>query len=146
MLMNRVGIDTNVLIYAIDKESDFYRAALKTLASLSGFGTVCWQNLTEFYAVITDKKRVTHPLTSQKAIKEMDSLLNKYSLAIIGPNIKTKEIWFDILKTRKIKGQSVHDTFLSATLISNGINMLITENPKDFSGITDLKTETLNLI
>lgn len=146
MLMGRQGIDTNVLIYALDRNSDFYRKALRALESLgkSRMGVVCWQNLTEFYAIITDKRRVKNPLTPKIAIKEMETLLNNYSLTIIGPNIKTKEVWFNILKAKNIKGQIVHDMFLVATLLSNGIGTLITENTKDFSGIANLKTETLN--
>lgn len=145
MPMSKRGIDTNVLIYALDRNSDFYHKALQALESLgkSRMGVVCWQNLTEFYAIITDKRRVKNPLTPKIAIKEMETLLTKYSLTIIGPNIKTKEIWFNILKAKNIKGQIVHDMFLVATLLSNGIDTLITENTKDFVGINGFKATTI---
>lgn len=143
MPMNKIGIDTNILIYALDKESDFYQLALFFLNSLQGLGVVCWQNLTEFYAIVTDSRRIRNNLTPQIAIREIETLINKYSLTVIGPNIKTKEIGFRLLRTKDVSGQLVHDVFLAATLLSNGINTLITENTKDFLHIQSLKTRTL---
>ncbi len=139
--MSKKGIDTNILIYALDRESDFHKQALQVLISLgeSGLGVVCWQNLTEFYAIVTDKKRIKTPLTPQIATRELNILLNKFSLEIIGPNNRTKELWFDLLKIKDIKGQVVHDIFLAATLLSNGIKILITENTGDFKRVEGLK-------
>ncbi len=143
--MSKKGIDTNVLIYALDRESDFHTQALQTLVSLgeSKTGVVCWQNLTEFYAIVTDKKRIKTPLTSQMAVREIDALLNKFSLEIVGPNLGTKKLWFDLLKNKDIKGQVVHDIFLAATLLSNGVKTLVTENTGDFKGVEGLRAAGL---
>ena len=139
--MSKRGIDTNILIYALDRESDFHQQALRILMSS---GVVCWQNLTEFYAIVTDKKRIKTPLSPQVTIRELNTLLNKFSLEIVGPNLRTKELWFKLLKSNDTKGQIVHDIFLAATLLSNGIDTLITENTKDFSKIRDLKVVNLS--
>lgn len=145
MPMSKRGIDTNILIYALDKESDFNQQALRILMLLgeSKAGVVCWQNLTEFYAIVTDKKRIKIPLPPRIAVRELNILLNKFSLEVVSPNLKTKELWFDLLKTKDVRGQIVHDIFLAATLLSNGVNTLITENAGDFKGVVGLKTVTL---
>jgi len=139
--MSKRGVDTNILIYVLDRESDFHQSALRVLISLSEskMGVVCWQNLTEFYAIVTDKKRIKTPLTPQIATRELNTLLNKFSLEIIGPNSRTKELWFDLLKIKDIKGQIVHDIFLAATLLSNGVKTLVTENTGDFKGVEGLR-------
>lgn len=144
--MSKRGIDTNVLIYALDRESDFHQSALRTLVVFgeSKTGVVCWQNLTEFYAIVTDKKRIKTPLPPQTAVRELHTLLNTFSLEIVGPNLLTKKLWFDLLKTRNIKGQMVHDIFLAATLLSNGVKILVTENTSDFKGVEGLRAMGLD--
>ena len=56
-------LDTNILVYAADKSSLFYEASLllreKGLKGELSF-CICPQTLIEFFAIITDSKRVTH--------------------------------------------------------------------------------------
>jgi len=142
---SKVGLDTNVLIYALNRDSRFHdraRGLLEQVAEGEFLGVVSWQNLMEFYAIVTDVRRFTKALTSTKAILEVQRLLD-VGLEVVGTNLKTKKIVLDTLKDSKPKGQLVHDTFLACTLLSNGIELLVTENKKDFAGIVGLEVVEL---
>lgn len=59
-------LDTNILVYAADKNSSFYQASI----SLRDKGLkgdiplcICPQTLSEFFAIVTDPKRVEQPRT-----------------------------------------------------------------------------------
>ncbi len=53
------------------------------------------------------------------------------------------EVFLKLIKQIKPVGQKVHDVFLAATLLSNGVKTLITENKEDFAGIKGLKAVDL---
>ena len=142
----RLGIDTNVLIYALNEESSFHDQARKLLASVAEntyFGIVCWQNLTEFYAIVTDKRRFPRPLLPSEAMVEIKKLF-EMGIEVIGANQRARAIWSGILKVVMPKGQQVHDTFLAATFLSHGVDILVTENKADFEAIKNLKVLELS--
>lgn len=142
-LGGEVGIDSNILIHSINKDSLHYektRQLLKKLA-LKRVGVVCWQNLAEFYAIVTDPKRFANAIPPEKAAREVKKFIQ--DLKLVGQNLDTGKLWLEILMQNAIKGQKVHDIFLAATLISNGIEILLTENVKDFAGIKGLKVVDL---
>jgi len=63
-------IDSNVLIYATNEDSEFHPQALEVVRKvLEGKIRACvaYQNLHELYAVITDPKRVERPLSPRDA-------------------------------------------------------------------------------
>ncbi len=66
------------------------------------------------------------------------------SIRLIFPTPDTKETVFSLISKIKPKAQQIHDIFLAATLLSNGVKALITENIKDFSDIRDLEVVNLN--
>jgi len=145
--MNEISLDTNILLYVIDVESEFYKRSRSLLEKLEekNIGVVVtWQNLAEFYATVTDKKRHARPLTCEQAIKEIRNIVNSESVRLILPNSKTGNVWLELLVKTGIKGQKIHDLSLAATLLSNGVKTLVTENISDFKGVNDLKVLTLD--
>ena len=137
--MNDVfGIDTNILVYAISKGVEKHGLAKDLVNSiLEGKynAVICVQNLNEFIATVTDSRRMTAPLNVLVSINEIDKFMHG-GIKIFYPKLKTWDIYKKILKNKpKTKGQIIYDYFLAATLMSNGVNTLITENVKDFEGI-----------
>ena len=56
----QIGIDTNILVYSLNSESIYHEKAKEFINNLSKkriLGVITWQNLSELYAVATDKKR-----------------------------------------------------------------------------------------
>jgi len=69
-------LDTNVIVYAADEDSPFHGGAcslrergLTEKVSLC----ICPQVLSEFYAIVTDPKRVRSPISQREALSEFPS-------------------------------------------------------------------------
>ncbi len=138
----RVGIDTNILVYLINKTSVQNIPAhqlLKKLVKDQIKIIVTWQILSEFYAIVTDKKRFPNPRKPLEAVRYIKSLIDEAGFEIVLPNFETGRVFIILIQNIKPVGQKIHDIFLAATLISNGVEILITENVKDFEGISGLK-------
>ena len=135
-------LDTNLLVYAADNSSPFYHAA-KVLREKGLRGEmslcVCPQVLTEFYAVITDPKRVDNPRSQDEALIEMEKYFDSINILKIypGPNIIEKTL--DLLKTYKITRQGIFDLYLVATMLSNNVTRLYTYNQDHFSKFKELE-------
>ena len=140
-----VGIDSNVLIYAADSRSEQYLRANKFLTEVANgirLGVITYQNLTEYFATVTNKKKTSHVLTAERAVEEMEKLLHT-DVKLVFPNAGTRRVFLEVLRSKKVTAQKVHDVFLAATFISNGVTKLVTENPKDFKGIKGLEVMDL---
>ena len=77
-ISNYALLDSNVLVYAADKKSPFYKPS-RVLRSSGIKGEillcVCPQVLAEFFAIVTDPKRVKNPISSKEAIREVEKYL-----------------------------------------------------------------------
>jgi predicted nucleic acid-binding protein len=151
MLMNYnyslIGIDTNILVYFLNSESVYHEKAKTFIESLTSkriSGVITWQNLSEMYAVVTDGKRFPRPMTASQAVNVIESLLENENIKLVLPVTDTKKTFLNSLLGIKPKGQKVHDVFLAATFLSNGVTTLITQNTKDFLGIKSLKVTALS--
>ena len=134
--------DTNILIYASDPTSRFNDKARKLLNDvLEGHVNACVsnQNLYEFYAIVTDPKRVAKPL----GIKQASSLLQNYIEAENLPKIFPKETnlthLVHLIKKYKISKQEVFDAVLVATMLDNFVKTLYTADEKLFRKFTNIK-------
>ena len=141
---NTVCVDTNILVYAIDEENPFYERARGFLDKVR-FGkigaVVAVQNITEFYATVTSSRRGIKGLGTDRAWKEVEKFLG--FIDVIYPTSGVIVELKYITEDRKILGQDVYDAFLAATILSNGVKTLITENKDDFAGIAGLKAVSL---
>lgn len=140
-------LDSNILVYAHNEDSLFHSQAIKLVTEVIRgeiFGSLASQNLLEFYSVITDKKRLSNPISPKLA----SELVNQYLLSsfeIIYPNLNTNKIMVELLKKNGFKDGRVFDVFLIATMLSNNISRIATANVDDFKkfdgvSILDLKT------
>ena len=135
-------LDTNVLIYASDPTSKFNNKARELLRNvLEGRVNACvsTQNLYEFYAIVTDPKRVAKPLD----IKQASSLLQNYIEAENLPKIFPKETNLThlahLIKKYKISKQEVFDAVLVATIMDNSVKTIYTADEKLFRKFTNIK-------
>jgi predicted nucleic acid-binding protein len=79
-------VDTNVLVYALFPAMRDYAASRALLDTAKAAGTnlyVAPQNLIEFFAVVTDPRRVSHPRTPDEALQAIDDLLALPGLALL---------------------------------------------------------------
>jgi len=130
----RVFLDTNILVYAIDELSPFHKKA-KEIRDKAGRGRIktciSLQVLTEFYSAVTNAKNEI-PLSPEKAKKEIKSYLRNDFIIKLSPREKTIRRMIDLAEIKKVKGQNIYDVQIVATMLDNGIRRIYTNNDKDF--------------
>ena len=138
---NLAVIDTNVLVYAADESSEFHKAS-RTLRDREDIGlAVTPQILMEFYAIITDPRRVTSPLSSEEARAEVEKYVNSPRVIMLHPtqDILTRVI--ALLETYpQVTRQTVFALFIVATMLGNGVSRIYTFNESDFALFTEIET------
>ncbi len=138
-------LDSNVLVYAHNEDSLFHSQAIELIAKvIKGeiFGSLASQNLLEFYSIITDKRRLTNPISPKLATELIDQYLSS-PFEIIYPNINTNKIMAGLLKKSQIKDGQIFDVFLIATMLSNNIRNIVTANAADFEKFDGISVNVL---
>lgn len=139
--------DSNVLVYVHNEDSPFHTQAIKLVTKVIRgeiFGSLTYQNLLEFYSIITDKRRLTNPITPKLASELVNQYLSS-PFEIIYPNLNTNKIMVELLMKNQFKNGQVFDCFLIATMLTSNISHIVTANVKDFKkfygiSVLDLKT------
>ena len=124
-------IDTNILVYANNADSPLHEKA-KAIVHMAVKGemlaAVSVQNLIELYAVITDKRRVEHPLSPVRAKDLVKFYQTHENIQVISPSPRTLEILIGLIEKHEPKAQSIFDFWLAATMIDNAIHEVYTSN------------------
>ncbi|MBI2597750.1 MAG: PIN domain-containing protein [Candidatus Diapherotrites archaeon] len=126
-------IDTNILVYALDKDSEKHEKAKETIKNQceKGSAIVSAQNLAEFVFVVTEKKKKLSAEQANQFVFDLsdNSAVLSYSTSEI---IRASQLKFEY-KT------NFFDSLIVATMEKAGVFTIITENEKDFVKINWLK-------
>lgn len=134
-------LDTNILVYANNLDAPFHEPckALVESALAGEFPAyIALQNLMELYAVITDKRRVTRPLSPAKANDLLKLYTSSDNLVVISPTIATFPILADLIKKVSPQAQSVFDLLLVAVMLEHGVSTIYTLNVRHFAGLQSI--------
>ncbi len=130
------AIDTSILVYAYNLDSVLNPKASSFLEEnvLTGEIKAClpFQCLYEFFAIITDAKRVEKPLYPEEAKRILETYMNAKNIPKIYPRKSNLRNTLGLLKYN-IKKQEIFDAVFVATLLDNGVSGIITSNTKHFS-------------
>jgi predicted nucleic acid-binding protein len=121
-IYDSVLLDTNVLIYAEDILSEYHQTAKKIRdKSLKGevFACICPQILSEYYSIVTNSKRVVHPIHPKQALLEIEKYISAEIILKIYPNMNTLEELSKLIEKYKPTGTLIFDVTLIATMLSN---------------------------
>ena len=133
--MSKAGlIDTNILIYAVDENSFYHNSAHLFLEKIVTKETIflTLQNFTEFYAIVTNSKRVNAPLTQDEAVKTIMQFIHSDLFKIIVPKQKTVKTIINLLSKYRIKPSEIHDVHLAAVMLDNHIRTIYTADTSIF--------------
>jgi hypothetical protein len=135
-------LDTNVIVYAADEDSPFHGAAcslrergLTEKVSLC----ICPQVLSEFYAIVTDPKRVRSPISQREALSEIEKYYQSESILKIYPGPDIIQWTIDLLTRHEVTKQEIFDLQLVATMLSNNVTRLYTYNQSDFGKFKEIE-------
>lgn len=132
-------IDANVLVYALDAQSQYHLDSRSLLdSSFSGdvLLYVTSQVMCEFYSIVTNAKRVTNPCSPAEAAGVISGLLT--FLVVLPVPTGTVAGWLNLLTRREVKGPEIFDLQLAAVMLANGVRRIYTYNGHDFEPFPEL--------
>lgn len=142
---NHALLDTNILVYAANEDAPFHGPA-QTLRDrgLRGELQLCVasQVLFEFFAVITDSRRIDAPLSCRDAAGEIEMYYHAPQITKIYPGADTIPLATDLMRRNEVTRQDIFDLYLVATMLSNNITRLYTYNRADFSRFQEIEVLT----
>lgn len=89
-------VDANVWIYAVDSLSAFFPRARRLVerATSSDAGLcVAPQTFAEFFAVVTNPRRVAHPKTADEAIDAIETMRSLPGLILLPVPVDVVSMW-----------------------------------------------------
>jgi toxin-antitoxin system PIN domain toxin len=130
-----IAVDTNILVYAHRKDSEWNDVAYAKLAGLAG-GTatwaIPWPCVHEFYSIVTHPRIFDPPSSIEQALDQVAAWMESPSLVLISeegdywPGLK------ELLSKAKLRGPAVHDARIAALCRLHGVRELWTAD-RDFS-------------
>ena len=122
-------IDTNILIYSLNADSPKYAAAQNFLKKHKEDLEITHQNILEAIRVLTHTK-FPNPMDPKQAVEAV--LKISEGGRVISPNLRTIFVSLELVRNHFLVGNRIFDAYLAATALTNGINIIATDNVKDF--------------
>ena len=138
----RILLDTNILVHAYNEASSQQKAASNIVEkAMNGELEACiaQQVLFEFFAVITNPKRVESPMPLDKAANLCSDLWECSEIEKIAVTESVPKEVFNLVKSRNLSGRRVFDCVLAVCAKVNKVDVVYTENVKDFKEYEFLK-------
>ena len=136
-------VDTNVLVYAVNIDAPRHessRALVEAVQAKRMHCVLAPQVLLEFFAIITDPRRVAKPLEPQAA-REQVRLLGAI-FPVLDRCRQALDYFQEALAEKNVTGGDVFDAFLVARMRAGGIASICTYNVKDFAGYKGIEART----
>lgn len=132
---NSILVDTNVLIYAVDADSQFNNQAVKFLSdsALKLFTTS--KNISEFLVVLTRNAEIE--LSSSECLDILSSLLS--DIEILYPTPISMDFFQKLVRKYNPRGLWIHDVEIASIGMAHGISVIATNNSADFKRIAELE-------
>jgi len=145
-------VDTNILIYALDKKSLFFKKVVEFFE---------WSEAKKVRLFLAHDKKVRLFLAHQNLLELIRTLINDYGVSykvaeknargfidgeainLISPLPSTLSRYFNLTKSKGVKRGNIFDYYLAATALDNGVDFILTNNADDFSEIEGFTATTL---
>jgi predicted nucleic acid-binding protein len=139
--MPKYLLDTNILLRLSNPDDAQNPLVTAAVATLLNQGDECYliaQVLVEFWVVATRPTDATNGLgwSTVKTRGTIDQLLKQFPLK--EDNSRVFPAWLGLVTTNQIQGKRAHDARIVAVMLSTDIRHILTLNPKDFSGISEI--------
>jgi uncharacterized protein len=137
-----IAVDTNILVYAHRRDSEWHDAAaacVRDLAEGSGSWALPWPCLHEFLSIVTHERIYAPPTPTTKALEQVSAWLESPSVLLLAEAAGYWDVLARLVQRSKLTGPRVHDARIAALCIHHGVRELLTAD-RDFSRFADLRT------
>ena len=136
--MNKLLLDTNILIYSIDEGSKYFSKSQNLFSDQFELYTTS-KNLSEFLSVVTRLPQKS--LSLNDALLVVEDFINV--MTILYPDKESFLIFQSLLRKYKPIGLKIHDYEILSIGIANKIKTLATFNEKDFKEVEEIKLHNI---
>ncbi len=137
-----IAVDTNILVYAHRRDSEWNTAAFDCVSRLAE-GSVAWgipwPCVHEFYSIVTHPRIYSPPTRVEAALDQIDAWLESPRLVLLAEHDAHWPVLRGLLGAGRIAGPMVHDARIAALCATHGVHELWTAD-RDFSRFADLRT------
>ncbi len=134
MAVERVFVDTNVLVYAANASSPFHAVARRKLQVYADTGSEIWVNRQVFREYLVVMSRLMQDAGKYDSFalgKDIRRFEQQFQVAEES-ELVTKEL-LTLIEKYEVKGKAIHDCNLIAVMKTYGLNELLTQNTGDFN-------------
>lgn len=135
-----IALDTNLLVYAHRRDSDWHVKARRHVAELAEGRdpwAIPWPCIHEFLGVVTHPRIFAPPSTLGEAIAQVEAWLESPSLVLLPEGSTHWSVLRAALETARAVGPLVHDARIAALCREHGVRELWTAD-RDFGRFPDL--------
>lgn len=141
----RLLVDTNILLYAANRDCPEHATARSVLGRLYSEGTpwcLSWGILYEFMRVATHRAVFPSPLTAGQASGFLAPFLDSELVTVLAPTDRHRSVLSRILEKRpSASGNLFHDIHTAALMQEHGVEEILTSDTDflqfDFLKVTD---------
>ena len=122
-----IAVDTNVLVYAHRRDSEFHAPAaeaVRHLAESPAQWAVPWPCLHEFYSIVTHPRIYDPPSSPAAAADQLAAWLESPSVVPLSEGESYWPTLSSLLSSARVTGPLVHDARIAALCLSHGIREL----------------------
>lgn len=130
-----IAVDTNVLVYAHRRDSEWHDRAAERLRSLAESRTpwaIPWPCVHEFLAIVTHPRVYDPPSPLAAAVDQVDAWMESPSLLLLGEGSEHWTTLRSLIEIGRVAGPKVHDARIAALCLAHGVRSLWTVD-RDFS-------------
>lgn len=132
-------VDANILLYSVDEESPFHRAAQDwVVEALNGPRRIGipWMSLTAFVRIATNPRALAQPLTAVEAWEFIEEWLDAPATWVPAPGRGYRAILGRLLGDLDLRANLVSDAALAALCIEHGLQIVSADS--DFARFDEI--------
>lgn len=126
----RFVVDTNILAYAVNRDAEEHRAAVRALEDwLSGAipWAVTWNVVYEFLRVVTHPRIFRRPLSAGQALQFVDPILASDLVSVLGPTPRHQAVLRSTVRELgRPAGNLFHDLHTAVVMREHGVSEIMT--------------------
>jgi toxin-antitoxin system PIN domain toxin len=129
-----IAVDTNILVYAHRRDSEWHRAAaevVRSLAESSSAWAIPWPCVHEFLAITTHPRIYDPPTPLDRALDQAEAWLESPSLVLLSERTAYWQQLRELIATGRATGARVHDARVASLCLAHGVRELWTAD-RDF--------------
>lgn len=137
-MSDRLLVDTNILIYAVDEDSKYHEQSLYLIQDSEYDLFLTSKNITEFFVALTRTPDIA--ISSRECLACLDSLLLYFN--VIYPNQGSQEKLKYLINKYNPSGLWIHDLEIISIAMEYSIFSIATKNLEDFEKVEEIEIIT----